>query len=234
MNFGDTMRNSRCQPDAASPAAGTGIELRIVSPKLACWVPAGLAILGVVVPPIVYAALVRWKFGMLAVSWYVPYEELEQALRSGSLPGIYGAPLWSANMTSGLITANMYTLTAGEMLLSAVLGIVIGMNLLAAGRLRAACPARTGHAVAVAATSGLASTLAASGTGILGCCGPALSGGMLALAGLSATTAQAVASVSPAIQLALIVLLAVVWVRLRARGRRLTVPAAAAGARAAP
>ena len=182
--------------------------------------PAALAVLGVVMPPLVYAALVRWKFGMLAVSWYVPYEELEQAVRSGSLRAIYGAPVWAANMTSGLITANMYTLTIGELVLSIALGVLIGMNLLAALRLRAACPVRTGQAVAVAATSGLASTLAASGTGILGCCGPALSGGLLALAGLSATTAQMVASVSPAIQLALIVALAACWGRLRqARGK---------------
>ena len=171
------------------------------------------------------AALVRWKFGMLDVSWYVPYEELEAALRSGKVVEIYGAPLWSANMTSGLITANMFTLTLGETLLSVLLGLVIGLNLAAMARLRAACPLRTGHAVAVAATSGFASTLAASGTGILGCCGPALSGGMLALAGLSATTAQAVASVSPAVQGALILVLGVIWVRLRDRARRLSIPA---------
>lgn len=197
--------------------------------RAASRVPAVFAVLGVVVPPVVYAALVRWKFGMLKVSWYVPYEELEQALRSGKLWEVYGAPLWSANMTSGLITANMYTLTAGELLLSALLGALIGMNLAAAARLRAACPARTGQAVAVAATSGFASTLAASGTGILGCCGPALSGGMLALAGLSATTAQAIASVSPAVQLGLIFLLAMGWLRLR---RTFTVRGAAASARA--
>jgi hypothetical protein len=189
-------------------------------------------ILAVVLPPVVYALLVRWKFGMLEVSWYVPYEELEMALRGGKMVEIYGAPLWSANMTSGLITANMFTLTVGELVLSVLLGLLIGMNWTAAARLRAACPARTSQAMAVAATSGLASTLAASGTGILGCCGPAISGGMLALAGLSATTAQAIASVSPAAQGALIALLAVSWAWLRRRAPRSTVLAGVASATA--
>jgi hypothetical protein len=191
-------------------------------------------ILAVVLPPVVYALLVWWKFGMLEVSWYVPYEELDLALRGGKLAELYGAPLWSANMTSGLITANMFTLTLGELVLSVLLGLLIGMNWAAAARLRAACPARTGQAMAVAATSGLASTLAASGTGILGCCGPALSGGMLALAGLSATTAQAIASVSPAMQGALIAVLTLSWAWLRRRAPTVTVPAAAASATAAP
>jgi hypothetical protein len=180
--------------------------------------------LAVALPPLVYALLVRWKFGMLEVSWYVPYEELEMALRGGKLAEVYGAPLWSANMTSGLITANMFTLTVGELGLSVLLGLLIGMNWIAAARLRRACPARTGQAMAVAATSGLASTLAASGTGILGCCGPALSGGMLALAGLSATTAQAIASVSPAMQGALIAVLTLSWAWLRRRAPGSTVP----------
>ncbi len=174
---------------------------------------AGMVALGVVLPPLVHALLVRWKFGMLELSWYVPHEELVEALRSGSPAAMFAAPLWSANMTSGLVIANMYTLGLGELSLSIALGFLLGMNLLAHARPRAACAAGGGPALAAAATSGLLSTLAASGTGILGCCGPALSGGMLALAGLTATSAQAIASVSPAVQSALIAVLAVRWWR---------------------
>ncbi len=76
---------------------------------------------------------------------------------------------------------------------------------------------------AAAAGSGIAATLAASSTGILGCCGSALSGGVLALAGVSATTASQIAEISPWIQIAMIAFFAFVYVRL---SRRLRVLAA--------
>jgi hypothetical protein len=163
---------------------------------------------GLLLPPLVYAALVYWKFGMLKVTWYIPYEEMLGALRGGKPAEIFAAPLFAANMTSGLVTANMFSLRIGELLLSIALGTAVGINFLAHARARALC---------VAAGSGAAATLAASNAGILGCCGPAFTGGILALAGLSATTAQAIALVSPTAQGALIAVLAVNYARLRRR-----------------
>ncbi len=80
---------------------------------------------------------------------------------------------------------------------------------------------RTGIAggSAAMAGSGLAATLAASSTGILGCCGSALSGGVLALAGVSFTTASQIAEFSPWIQVAMIAFFAFAYVRLSRRLR---------------
>jgi hypothetical protein len=170
---------------------------------------------GILLPPLVYAGLAYWKFGFLKVTWYEPHEELLEALRGGTPAEIFAAPLFAANMTSGSIIANMFSLRVGELLLSLVLGIILGLNLLAHARLHSSCAVRGGPAMAVATASGLASTLAASSTGILGCCGPAFSGGLLALAGLSATASQSIALASPAAQGAIIAALALNYARLR-------------------
>ena len=76
----------------------------------------------------------------------------------------------------------------------------------------------------IEAGSGLAATLAASGTGILGCCGSWLTGGILLLAGVSSVTANQIAEVSPFIQVALIALFALAYLRF---SRRLKTLAAA-------
>jgi hypothetical protein len=168
-------------------------------------------------PPALYAALVYWRFEMLSLSWYVPYEELLQALREAKSRDIFYAPIVSANFTSGLVWANMFSLSLGELMLSVSLGVLTGVNIVMHRDLHASCPARRASGLVVTAGSALASTLAASGTGILGCCGPALSGGLLASLGLAAMTAQAVATVSPPIQVVVIAALTVNYARLRRR-----------------
>lgn len=172
---------------------------------------------GLLLPPLAYAGLVYWRFGLLKYTWYIPYEELLGARGLGEL---LAAPVFAANMTSGEIAANMFSLRVGELLLSIALGAALGLDFLARVRLRASCAARPGPALAVAATTGIASTLAASSTGILGCCGPALTGGLLALAGLSATTAQSIALVSPAAQAAVLAALLLDFARVRRRSLR--------------
>ncbi len=146
-------------------------------------------------------------------SYCLPYEELFGALRSADAEAIISAPILSVNMTSGELLANMYTLTVDQLVLSVALGIVLGLAMAAQLSLRKAC------AMGSAGGSGIAATLAASSTGILGCCGSALSGGVLALAGVSFTTASQIAEISPWIQIAMIAFFAFAYVRLSRRLR---------------
>jgi hypothetical protein len=177
-----------------------------------------VVLLVLALPPLLYALLVYWRFGYLKFSYYVPYEELFAAFRTGNPAEIFGAPLVSGNLTSGDLLANMFTLSAGQLLLSAALGVLMGLILVARRTLRAVCP--TGRrGTATAAGTSLAATVGASGAGLLGCCGPGLSGGILALLGVSATTAHTIADVSPAAQSVAVALLAVSYVRLRRRAR---------------
>ncbi len=146
-------------------------------------------------------------------SYCLPYEELFGALRSADAEAIISAPILSVNMTSGELLANMYTLTVDQLVLSVALGIVLGLAMAAQLSLRKAC------AMGSAGGSGIAATLAASSTGILGCCGSALSGGVLALAGVSFTTASQIAEISPWIQIVMIAIFAFAYVRLSRRLR---------------
>ncbi|MCH7692294.1 MAG: hypothetical protein IID50_02505 [Proteobacteria bacterium] len=168
-------------------------------------------------PPVIYAWLSYAQFGLFKPSYYLPYEALFDALRSADAEAILAAPVLSVNMTSGELLANMYNLTVGQFFLSVALGIVMGLALAAQLSFRKACAVGSVGGTAAAAGSGLMATLAASSTGILGCCGSALSGGILALAGVSATTASQIAEFSPWIQVAMIVFFAFAYVRLSRR-----------------
>jgi hypothetical protein len=166
-------------------------------------------------PPLVYAAAVYRKFAALDLSSYIPHEELVAALRSASPGAIFAAPLLSVDLTSKMMVASMFTLTLGQFLVSVSLGTLLGLNAAARLGLLSSCPARNLSGLAAATTSGLASTVAATSTGLLGCCGPALSGGVLALLGLSATTAQAIAKGSPFVEGALLLIFGLDYLRLR-------------------
>lgn len=165
-------------------------------------------------PPAVYAVLVWRRFGGIDLSGYVPHEALGQALAGGDAAAILAAPLVSLNMTSGALLANMYELTVGQAVLTAALGAAIALNAAALMRARRVCAARAGGGAAAAGTGLLAATAAAS-TGIMGCCGSGAVGGALALAGLGAASAGAVAAWSPAVQALLAAGLAANWLRLR-------------------
>ena len=104
------------------------------------------------------------------------------------------------------------------------LGPVIGLALAVQLSLRKACAMGSAGGSAAAAGSGIAATLAASSTGILGCCGSALSGGVLALAGVSFTTASQIAEISPWIQIVMIGFFAFAYVRLSRRLKVLSAP----------
>lgn len=183
---------------------------------------AGTTLLVLAVPPVVYGALAYRKFGVLRVSWYAPYEELLAAIRSGNPFEIARAPLVAVNMTSGELIASMFTLSIWQLTVSVALGVLIGLNLVAYLGLRTACPIGRLAGPATTAGSGLLATVAASSTGILGCCGPGMSGGVLALMGMSAGTAHVLSHVSPPVQVALVGLAAVGLVRLRRARRALT------------
>ena len=100
----------------------------------------------------------------------------------------------------------------------------MGLTLDAQLSLRKVCELKSVGGSAAAAGSGLVATLAASGTGILGCCGSGLTGGILLLAGVSSITANQIAEVSPFIQAALIALFALAYLRFSRRLKTLATP----------
>ena len=170
-----------------------------------------------VLPLVMYAFLVYRQFGLFNPSYFFPYEEMLDAFGSGDLHTVFDAPIISVNVTSGFLLSNMFSLSAGQLLLSVALGVVMGLTLDAQLSLRKVCELKSVGGSAAVASSGLAATLAASSTGILGCCGSGLTGGILALAGVSSVTATQLAEVSPFIQAALIAFFSLTYLRFSRR-----------------
>ena len=177
-----------------------------------------------VLPLIIYAVLAYRQFGLFNPSFFIPYEELFEAFGSDDLHAIFAAPVISVNVTSGLLLSNMFSLSVGQLLLSVPLGAVMGLTLDAQLSLRNVCELKSVGGSAVAAGSGLVATLAASGTGILGCCGSGLTGGILALAGVSSVTATQLAEVSPFVQAVLIAFFVLAYLRFSKRLKVLATP----------
>lgn len=177
----------------------------------------GMVALVLALPPLIYAGLAWRQAGFLDPSWFVPHEELLAAVKSGDVGLVLLASVATVNMTSGDILANMYQLTVQQLLLSLALGATVGLTLEAQMRLRKACAAGSVGGSAAAAGSGLMATVAASSTGILGCCGSGLGGGVLALMGVASTAAAQIADWSPLVQLALIALFALAYLRFARR-----------------
>ncbi len=173
-------------------------------------------------PPAMFAFLAYRQFGLFNPSYYIPYEELLAAFGSGDLHAVFDAQLISMNVTSGLLLANMYSLGVGQLLFSVALGVVMGLTLDAQLSLRKVCGLKSVGGSAAATGSGLAATLAASSTGILGCCGSGLTGGILALAGVSSVTASQLAEVSSYVQVGLIALFALAYLRFLRRLKAVT------------
>jgi hypothetical protein len=177
-----------------------------------------LLVLGL--PPVIYGYLAYRQFDFFRFTYYVPYEEFSIALRSADPEAIFAAPLISANMTSGFLLSSMYNLTLGQFAISVGLAGAMGLSMAGNMALRKVCSTRSVNGNAAAAGCGIAATLAASSTGLLGCCaGSALAGGLLALVGVSATVAGEIADVSPLIQIGLMALFTLDCLRVR---RRLT------------
>ena len=177
-----------------------------------------------VLPLIMFALLAYRQFGLFNPSYYIPYEEMLDAFGSGYLHAVFDAPIISVNVTSGLLLSNMFSLSVGQLLLSVALGVIMGLTLDAQFSLRKVCKLKSVGGSAAAAGSGLVATLAASGTGILGCCGSGLTGGILALAGISSVTATQIAEVSPFIQVALIGFFVLTYLRFSKRLKTLATP----------
>ena len=177
-----------------------------------------------VLPLIMFALLAYRQFGLFNPSYYIPYEEMLDAFGSGDLHAVFDAPIISMNVTSGLLLSNMFSLSVGQLLLSVALGVIMGLTLDAQFSLRKVCKLKSVGGLAAAAGSGLVATLAASGTGILGCCGSGLTGGILALAGISSVTATQIAEVSPFIQVALIGFFVLTYLRFSKRLKTLATP----------
>ena len=166
-----------------------------------------------VLPLIMFALLAYRQFGLFNPSYYIPYEEMLDAFGSGDLHAVFDAPIISVNVTSGLLLSNMFSLS-----------VIMGLTLDAQFSLRKVCKLKSVGGSTAAAGSGLVATLAASGTGILGCCGSGLTGGILALAGISSVTATQIAEVSPFIQVALIGFFVLTYLRFSKRLKTLATP----------
>lgn len=206
----------RAAVEKAAPAAAPAAEL----PARGLWI-GGMAALVLALPPLIYAALAWRQAGFLNITWYAPHEELTAAFESGDLGMILSSAVISVNMTSGDILANMYQLTVEQLLLSVALGAAVGLTLDAQFRLSKTCATGAVGGSSAAAGSGLAATVAASSTGIIGCCGSGLAGGVLALAGVTGSTASQIAEYSPYVQLALVAAFALYYLRLTRRLRAL-------------
>jgi len=185
-------------------------------PPLYYWAAAGsMRLLGETetaarLPAAVAALATCFAIACVGTRWFGFAAGLRSAL-------VLASSLASVNMTSGDILANMYQLTVEQLLLSAALGAAVGLTIDAQVRLSKACAPGAVGGSAAAAGSGLAATVAASSTGILGCCGSGLAGGVLALAGITGGTAAQIAEYSHFVQLALIALFALAYVRFARR-----------------
>lgn len=160
------------------------------------------------VPPIVYGYLTYRQFEYFSLTGYMPYEEVMIALRSGSLSNILGAPLISLNMTSGDLFSNVYAFTIGPLAASLILGSLTGLTIVARRRMQSLGVVAGGWRAAGIAGLGLVATVGASSAGLLGCHGGSgMSGGILAITGMSETTASLLAWLSPYVQITMIVAL---------------------------
>jgi hypothetical protein len=167
-----------------------------------------------ILPPALFGYLSYRQFEFFRFTSYIPHEAFFADLRSGEAARIFHSALFTANMTSGLPIANMFTLTLGQLGLSLGLALAIALNVSAvlAAR-RATQPANVAVLVSAVGLS-LAATAAASSTGLVGC-HPGLAGGLVTLLGVGSQTAARLATLSPAIQAALVGLLLLSWARLR-------------------
>lgn len=187
-----------------------------------------MILLTLTLPVMIYGYLAWRQLDYFSLSYFVPYEAMKSELADATVSKVIALPLVEMNMTSGHILSSMYTLTLGQLVLSLALGFVMGLVLADRRRLHRICGVHSRQRIGAAAGAGtgLLATVGAASTGLLGCCGGSgLAGGVLALAGLSSTTAATLAQASPIIQLGLIAVFVAAHVRLRQRR------AAAAGAR---
>lgn len=176
-----------------------------------------MILLVMVLPPAIFGTLTYYRFGIFNPSYYVPYEEFWAAIVSGDFAVLFAAPILSMNMTSGDILANMYSVTLGQYGLSLALGIAMGLAMVKHTHLLKTCSAGTVGGTTAATGSGLLATVAASSTGILGCCGSGLAGGVLTLLGVSSNVASQLAGVSLLFQLVLIAAFVLLNFRFAAR-----------------
>ncbi|MEK7245830.1 MAG: hypothetical protein AAB223_07410 [Pseudomonadota bacterium] len=176
-----------------------------------------MILLVLVLPPAIYGALTHYRFGVFNPSYYVPYEEFWASMTAGDVAALFNAPLLSVNMTSGDVLANMYSVTLGQYGLSLALGTAMGLAMAKQFHLLKVCSAGAVGGTTAATGSGLFATVAASSTGILGCCGSGLAGGVLTLLGVSGNVAGQLAGVSLLFQLALIAVFVLLNLRFAAR-----------------
>lgn len=180
------------------------------------WAAAALAAAGFVLLPLAtFGLAVLRAEGYVRLSALVAYEEMAAASHGPHAAHFWDAAVLYVNFTRGALNAQIYRLTVGQLVLSVTLGVLVGLNLAAARRLRQADGAM--GACGFGAGGGVAATLCAATAGALGCCGGSAAVGMVALLGVSVPVAVVLGQVAGVVQAGIIVLLAGNLIRVTRR-----------------
>ncbi|NVK33421.1 MAG: hypothetical protein HWE23_03015 [Rhodobacteraceae bacterium] len=136
-------------------------------------------------PAVFYAVGVKKVFGEVAISAYVPYEQMRIALRNPDLPGLLSMSLVELNFSSSNSVSSMYTLSLGQLLFAIVLPLLV-VALRSAKRRECVLP-RSG--VNGLAFLGPVTALGGVTTSLAGCCGAGFAGAAFSLFGVGSMTA---------------------------------------------
>ena len=180
------------------------------------WAAAALAAASfVLLPFLTFGLAVLRAEGYIRLSALVAYEEMAAASHGPHAAHFWDAAVLYVNFTRGALNAQIYRLTVGQLVLSVTLGVLVGLNLAAARRVRQAD--RAMGACGFGAGGGVAATLCAATAGALGCCGGSAAVGMVAILGVSVPVAAVLGQVAGVAQAAIIVLLAGNLIRITRR-----------------
>lgn len=190
------------------------------------WLIAAITV-GVVVEPVVVAAAVAWtRAGRLAPSVFVAWEEMRAALLRPLDNPVLDANIVYISFVKGALDGTLYLYTVQALALSLLIGVLLGLNVVAwraRRRAAAACPPGMGRwGGALGGGGGTLGVVLGAAAGAAGCCGLSVGGGGLLVAfGFSYSAATALGARSTLLQLAAAgILAAALWSAARAMAER--------------
>lgn len=136
--------------------------------RLGAWRNGAAAVLAaagfVLLPMVTFGLAVLRSEGAIRLSALVAWEEMAAGWR-GPQAAFWDTAVLHVNFTRGALNAQMYQLTVGQFALGVALGLLVGLNLAAAGR--AGRGGRASGACRFGAGGGAAATLCAATAGAL-------------------------------------------------------------------